>query len=496
MPNSMIGDRSGPHSALTDRSVVALAAILLAIFAVRAASIGASSFQLGFDEAQYWAWSRNLDFGYFNKPPLIAWLIRSATAVCGDGQACVRLPANLMQTASAFLIYVLGARLYGSQVGFWSAVVYALLPGIAVSSVLITTDVPLLFFWIIGLIAFAAHLERPRITTALIFGLAVGLGFNAKYAMVYMLLSAGLYIAATPSVRCVVRMPATWLGLALAVALVVPNMLWNVMNGFVTFHHTSDNIGGWQGFSVHPVRALEFIGSQFGLAGPIVGGAYLVILATGRRTEQRKWDRLLLYFSLPILILITLEGLRSRAHGNWAATAYPAVVILTTAVMIRRREWRIFGSSLGINAVLSLLVAVGVAVATPALTPAFVKPVYQLYGWREFAEQVKALAAPTGLHTIVSDGRIMTAELIYTLRDAPFHVRELADDDAPPADHFQMTRPWFAGSREPVVLFAVDDSLEELGIVASRATKLGTFRPKGYMSRALVHAWRIDPPAQ
>lgn len=492
MSQSSIGTLS--PSTPVGRQFVTLGLVLLAIFVVRAVSIGLSSFQLGFDEAQYWTWSQNLDFGYFNKPPLIAWLIRSATVVCGDGQACVRLPANLLQIGSAFLIYLLGARLYDARIGFWSAIVYALLPGIAVSSFLITTDVPLLLFWIVGLIAFAAHLERPRISTAVVFGLAVGLGFNAKYAMVYLPALAAFYIAMTPSMRPAGREPSTWLGLALAIALIVPNIVWNAMNGFVTFHHTSDNIGGWQGFSLHPVELLTFVVSQFGLAGPIVFGAYLVILATGRRSQAHQSDRLLLFFSLPILVLIALEGLRSRAHGNWAATAFPAVVVLTTAVIIQRREWRVLAASVGINGLLSLAVAIGVVVATPVNTPRTLKPVWQLFGWNEFADEVKVLAAPTGIHMIVADGRIMAAELIYTLRNTSYEVRAIADEDDPPADHFQMTRPWYVSDPGPVILIT-DDAPKEFGLQDGRATLLGTIRSTGYLGgRQPIRAWRIDPP--
>ena len=31
------------------------------------------------DEAEYWAWSRHLDWSYYSRGPLIAWLIRLAT---------------------------------------------------------------------------------------------------------------------------------------------------------------------------------------------------------------------------------------------------------------------------------------------------------------------------------------------------------------------------------------------------------------------------------
>ena len=35
------------------------------------------------DEAEYWAWSRQLDWSYYSRGPLIAWLIRLATECSG-----------------------------------------------------------------------------------------------------------------------------------------------------------------------------------------------------------------------------------------------------------------------------------------------------------------------------------------------------------------------------------------------------------------------------
>lgn len=473
-----------------------LGALLLGIFLARASAISVSSLELGFDEAQYWAWSQHLAFGYFNKPPLIAWLIRSATIFCGDGQACVRLPANVLQTASAFLVYALGARLYDARVGFWSALAYALMPGVAVSSFLITTDVPLLFFWTIALLAFAAHLERPRVATGVLMGLALGLGLNAKYAMVYFPLCATLYVALTPSVRRIAREATTWLGLGLGIALILPNIVWNFLNGNVTFHHTSDNIGGGHGFSLHPAHALDFIGSQFGVGGPLLFGGFLVVAFSRMRSGKPATDRMLLFFSLPIFILLTLEGLRAHANGNWAATAFPAAVVLVTAVVISRRQWRTLGATVAINAAAALVIAVGAAIATPQGVPHFLKPVRQLFGWRDMADQIERLAAPTGLHMIVADDRITAAELTYTLRDKGYRVHEIADADSPPADHFQMTRPWFSESPGPV-LFLTDDPLENYGIEPRRATDLGAVQPsEGFLEDDANHLWRIGAPGR
>ena len=56
-----------------------LLAILGALLVIRLFVLYFAKTDLFFDEAQYWWWSRDLAFGYFSKPPLIAWLIRLAT---------------------------------------------------------------------------------------------------------------------------------------------------------------------------------------------------------------------------------------------------------------------------------------------------------------------------------------------------------------------------------------------------------------------------------
>ena len=50
---------------------------------LRIALLFSADHNLGPDEAQYWSWAKDLDFGYFSKPPMIAWIIAATTAVFG-----------------------------------------------------------------------------------------------------------------------------------------------------------------------------------------------------------------------------------------------------------------------------------------------------------------------------------------------------------------------------------------------------------------------------
>src|SRR5262245_47110199 len=110
----------------TWRIVLALTA---ALTAVRLVILAASPLELYPDEAQYWLWSRTLAFGYFSKPPMVAWLIAATTALGGDAEPFVRASSPLLHAASGLIAYALGRRLYDARAGLAAFGLYSLAPG-------------------------------------------------------------------------------------------------------------------------------------------------------------------------------------------------------------------------------------------------------------------------------------------------------------------------------------------------------------------------------
>src|SRR4051794_23391475 len=108
------------------------------------------------DEAQYWLWSRTLAFGYYSKPPVIAWAIWASTAFGGDAEPWVRLPAVLFQGGAALTVFWIGRRLYGARAGLVASALYALAPAIQLSATVVATDAPLMFFLGLALMAYVA----------------------------------------------------------------------------------------------------------------------------------------------------------------------------------------------------------------------------------------------------------------------------------------------------------------------------------------------------
>jgi hypothetical protein len=455
----------GPASHKTSRTdaqgsphtLLILASLLGALTLFRILALAVNGTDLFTDEAQYWAWSRELAAGYYSKPPLIAWIIAGASEVCGDGEFCVRLPSPLIHGLTSILVFFIGRRLYSAEAGFWSALSFATLPGISLSSGIISTDVPLLFAWAAALLAFIELLRAPRLLPALVLGAALGAGLNAKYAMAYFVPSAAIFFLIAPEKAALLKRPHLWIALALGLALIAPNIAWNAANGFATFAHTADNTG-WTGSLLHPGKAAEFLLAQFGVFGPILFGA-LLIIAWRARTSLAAFsaeDRLLLAFSLPLILIITAQAFLSHAFANWAAPAYVAAVVLVTQTMIRDRAWSWLKGSLALSLAIVIVIALATWQAGSFEIPGAGDPFARTLGNRGLAASVReavkdgaAKGQPYG--AIVADERETVAALLYYAPELAPRVRAWRHLERP-RDHFELTRAFSGSDAGPALL--------------------------------------------
>ncbi|HPN07581.1 MAG TPA: glycosyltransferase family 39 protein, partial [Hyphomonadaceae bacterium] len=316
------------------RNPSACAALMIAaVVLVRIAVVVATPLEIGPDEAQYWRWSRTLDFGYYSKPPLIAWVIAASTAVFGDGEWAIRFFSPVLHGVAAFFLFLLGQKAFDSRIGAWSAAIYLLMPGIWLSSTIMSTDAVLLPAWAAALYFLWRFRDEPTLVNAILGGVAIGLAMLGKYAALYLYAGAGLAALIDKDMRKAVLSPAGGVLVIASLVTLGPNILWNFANNFATVSHTADNANlGEAGFN--PLHVFGYISDQAAVFGPIT---LLLLLAGFGLVAGRKdkWtatrEMWLLCFILPPLLVIMGQEIMSRAHANWAATAYPAACVLLAA---------------------------------------------------------------------------------------------------------------------------------------------------------------------
>ncbi len=441
--------------------------ILAALTAGRIAALFALQLDLGPDEAQYWSWAQQPAGGYFSKPPLIAWLI-ALTTPFSDAPPFVRLSSPVIHFATGMTIYALARALYGPadgpRIALWSALIFATLPAVWFSSGLISTDVPLLLFWSLALYGLHQVLSTGRSRWAVLTGGAIGLGLLSKYAMVYFFAGAGLYFLLVPQARWLFTRRAglrlTALILAVAGAVFSPNLVWNATHDFSTVAHTAAN-ANW-GADLFNIASLgRFLGSQFGVFGPFLFAGFLWILwrLAGRAFQGRGISHqtaFLLSFSLPILALVTVQSFISRANANWAATAYVAATVLTVAWWLKdRRRWLLHVSlalHLGTGLAMGVLAANPLLIEASGLSNAFKR----VRGWHDLAAQIDTLTRDGGYPTLLTDDRLIMAELLYYARPRPYDIL-IWDQNRRPENHYELTAAFGDSTAEPVLLAARAD---------------------------------------
>jgi hypothetical protein len=409
-----------------------LAALVLGVAVYRLLVREALGLGLHFDEAQYFVWSLEPAWGYFSKPPMVAWVIGAARLACGDSASCIRLPSTLAFAGATAFVFLTGRRLFDGRVAFWAALLFLLAPIVAFLSWFITTDSLLVLAWSAALYGVVCALQAaaPRAALGwwLFTGFVAGLGLLSKYTMGIFAVSAAGYLLTTPTLRSHLRTPGPWLGAALAGLLFAPNLAWNAAHRFATFGHTAE-ISNLDEARFSLARGLEFLAAQAGVFGPVTMLAFVLAAVAFAARRDRAADggrpgaapaalnasALLLWFALPFLLIITAQALAARAHANWAAPTYVAASLLAASWLVSRPSARWLVAAIVID-VLVMVVASGAAPLLHALDrPLRRDPAAQLQGWDALGRSVRRAleAAPPGTRLLVDDRRLMSLTMYY-----------------------------------------------------------------------------------
>lgn len=370
------------------------------------------------DEAQYWAWAQDPAFGYYSKPPMIAWIIWATTFVFGDAEWAVRLASPFLHSVTAGLTYLTAHRLYGQKAGFYAAALYSLMPGVALSASLISTDAALLVFVALFIHAWVRLREAPHWGWALTLGAAFGLGMMTKYAMIYV---APAFVLAVildrPSRRAVVGLRGV-MAAGVAGLILLPNLVWNSQHEFATLVHTTDNANLGGGMQLNPIELAEFALGQLGVFGPVTFILLILALWAARRSRpaapRQDFIRWLALLALTPLLIICVQALISRANANWAGAAYGSAPVLLAAWAVRsERAMRWLRGGLGVNMILCILPGVVMISPTMVDQSGFANSVKRQRAWPETVAAIQAKYAQGDYEAIAVDNRLVFYDLLY-----------------------------------------------------------------------------------
>ena len=394
-------------------------AVLGLLLILRISAVILTPLELYADEAQYWRWGQTLEWGYYSKPPMIAWVIHLTTSLFGTDEWTIRLAAPLLHTIAAAFLFLTGRAMLDARAGFFAALLYALMPSVVLSSSVLSTDGVLMPFWCTSLyLLWRLRQGDGQLLSAALLGTAIGLGMLSKYAMSYFLIGAALTcLIDAPTRRALFSSRGALAGL-IAAAIVAPHLAWNAANDFATVSHTVDN-ANLGGDLFNPENSLRWFADQLGMFGPVSFLALLTGLYLYRKgaSETASPERWLLCFVLPVLVFILGQAILSRAHANWTATAYPGAALLL-ALWFSRGKAITLWTSLGLNLLVAALFMT-VTLLPPAVTTGLGldNSAKRTRGWEASAADVLAEAERLGATAVLVDEREAWHGLDYYARD-------------------------------------------------------------------------------
>jgi len=410
---------------MTNKTVSFLVSFIV-IFKI--AAVYFTEFDLYGDEAQYWLWSTSLDLGYFSKPPLLAWFLFGHTSLFGDTFFSLKMFPLIMYFFISLAIYQLCLCLrFSKNSSSFCALSFLIIPSASLSSFLISTDLLLLLFWTMSMSKLLEIRSNGSILNFFLLGLFLGCAFLAKYAAVYFLVSFLFLIIMDKKILGVFKNNAGgFVFFILSLLLVLlPNIYWNLNNGWVTLFHTSSN-ANLENLNLNTYEPFLFLTTQILMVGPVLFLSFIFLIKYFSLDFENKF---LLVFSIPTIVIVLIESFLVRANANWAAPALISVFVLFFRLINEKNTLLI-----KLNFLFNYVVAIFLFGAI--LNSSNHQMFDRIRGVSGFVSEISEII--NGDDLVISD-RIVFSNISYALRNTQNNLFMPYKNNSPITNHFQIT---------------------------------------------------------
>ena len=331
--------------------------------------------QLIYDEAYYWYFSRNLAWGYFDHPPMVAFFAAVGTALF-DNELGVRFFAPFLFSGTIFLLWkaIDDPRKYAhmwifillsASVALFNAYGFFMLP-----------DTPLLFFGALFLYAYKKFLQRPDIRIILVLGFSMAAMMYSKY---HAILLIGFVILSNPKILLRYRF---WMAAVFALVLYIPHFYWLNETDFASLkYHLSGRANSNYKIKFtlnYLVNVLVVLGFSF----PLIYWA-LYKFTRFASLKNHAFDRALVFTAWGIIAFFFLSSFNRKTQAQWPLLTVLPLIIFAFRYALDRPEFRKW---LRITSIISLVVLSMVRVI---LVNENISPIkYESHGNKRWAQKL------------------------------------------------------------------------------------------------------------
>jgi len=257
------------------------------------------------DEAYYWRYSIEPDWGYFDHPPMVAWLIYAGTFICASSsELAIRILFVFLNSFTILLLYNITKPHKPIHFIIILPSVFLLMTG----GFLATPDVPLLFFTTTTLYFYKKFIDKESFQNILLLAISCSLLLYSKY-------HGGLVIAliVISNLKLLTK-PTFYLVACFSIISYLPHIFWFWAHDWapIKYHFFERSTKAYS-----YIFTLEYLFSQPFILAALNG--FLFLFFSIKIKAASNFERTLKFILFGFLGFFLAMSFKGKTEAHWTA---------------------------------------------------------------------------------------------------------------------------------------------------------------------------------
>jgi hypothetical protein len=256
-----------------------------------------------------------------------------------DSEFFLRLAAVVFGTLSTGLMFLIGRHIKNPLTGLYAALLFTgSFYGFVLSGTFILPDAPQVFFWLLTLYLLLKSLPDRNLMPLsrhllLLAGVTAGLAMMSKYHSVFLVTGTFCYMLFYN--RNWFKVKETYGAFLIFILLCVPVAVWNYQNDFISFTYHEDRISITES-GLQMQYFLTEIAGEFFYNNPvnvlIILSAFVALIRR-RQFIRADYRRIILWVSIPLLVVFISFSLFRSTLPHWTGPGYLGFILVASAFL-------------------------------------------------------------------------------------------------------------------------------------------------------------------
>ena len=401
----------------------------------------AAYIEFGNDEVYYWTYAMYPDWSHFDHPPMVGWFIQLFSCnLLFSNEFFLRLSSVICMTINTYLIFLIGRQIKNAQTGFYAALLYtASIYAFVITGIFILPDTPLSIFTLLSVLFFIKYFQGENNKHLLLAGIFAGLAMLSKYSGAFIWIGVGLYVILYR--RKEFKNPYMYLTVIISAVFLLPILIWNINNEFISFTFHGDRVGFFGEF--HPEYFLAELVGEFGYNNPVnyvLVIISLISLIKGNKFIDDMPKRLILCLSLPLIFMFWFFSMTRKILPHWTSPSFILLMLFVAAQLadkyeIKEQHLTIPKSIIASVGVLLFTLLIGVTEIKTGFIPLNFSErsktvqrhgegdfTLDMYGWRKIRPEFEEIRSESIENGVMKESDGMIALKWYPLANLDYYV--------------------------------------------------------------------------